>query len=120
MQRVADQRGDVLNESYRRSGPTVREPFQKTVVNGIECFTGKTRHPNGHPLEIKVYLADSYENAQRFKEQLSSGYQAHGYVTQEDKLDTWMGVFGSTLISVVAEQTSALGVPTTMVVSTPL
>jgi hypothetical protein len=30
-----------------------------------------------------------------------------------------MGVFVGTLISVMAEETSALGVPTTMVVSTP-
>ena len=120
MKSLIDQRGELLNESYLRSGHAVLEPFQKTVVNGTECFTGTTRHPKGHTLEIKVYLADSYENARRFKEQLSSGYQAHGYVTHKAEDDTWMGVFEGTMISVMAEQTSALGVPTTMVVSTPL
>jgi hypothetical protein len=71
------------------------------------------------PLEVKIYLANSYENAQRFRKQLSSGYQ-NGYVTKKTEDDTWTGVFEGTLISVMAEETSALGVPTTMVVSTPV
>jgi hypothetical protein len=115
-----DRRDELLNESYRRSGQEILRPFEKTVVNGVECFSGKTRHRDGRTLEITLYPAPSFEHARQLKEQLSNGYQARGYATYKTADNTWMGFLEGTLISVAAEQASALRVPTTIVIATPI
>jgi predicted nucleic acid-binding Zn ribbon protein len=119
-QRPKGDGSELFNESYRRSGHEVLTPFHKTVEDGVVRFGGTTRHPNGHTLEITIYVAKSYSEAQQFKEDISNEYQVLGYETHKMTDDAWMGVNEDTLVSVVAKQTSALGVPTTMVVSTPL
>jgi hypothetical protein len=108
---------EQLNESYRRSGHEVLKPFRKTVVNGVERFTGTTRHPNGYQMQIQIYLADSFANAQSCKERLSKRYEARGYSAQKTERDEWVGVLGGTLISIMAKRDSLFGVPTTGVIA---
>ena len=86
----------------------------------MERFKGTTRLTDGHVLETEFYPADSYENAQHFKEQLSSVYQAQGYTARQVTQNTWMGIFKGKIIGIMAEQDSALGVTATLLVSAAL
>jgi hypothetical protein len=117
-QTPVDQRSEEeLNESYRRSGHEVIKPFRKTVVNGVERFSGTTRHPDGYQMQIQIYLANSFASAERCKELLSKGYEARGYSAHKTARDEWVGVLGGTLISIMAKKDSLLGVPTTGVIA---
>jgi ribosomal protein L40E len=115
--RVAQSGEEQLNESYRRSGHKVLEPFRKTVVEGVERFAGTTRHPKGYRMQIQIYVTNSCTEARSCKERLSKRYETRGYRTHKTERDQWVGVSGGTLVSIMAKKDSLFGVPTTGVIS---